>query len=187
MKSFKSLYLLLLMLVLSVPVHAQKKDKKFRLKLTSAVVVGQVDNPQDRYSLEINMTELLGSRNIKAIPSLNLLKLGGDPMLLASDSIQNLVKAKGVDTYMLVTVRGYDRKFELSSSQEDLKEALERSSLYELYKQDIVSVTFEFRFYRDGKFIYADSFKCGNVGSRDAVIKKLRLKTQERLDGKWTR
>lgn len=166
-------------------VFGQKSDKKIKLHLTNAVVVGQVDNPSDRYSIEINMTELLTSMGVKAVPSLNLMKQGSDTQLLASDSVMALVKAKGVDTYLLVGIRGYDRKFKLAESQNDLKDALERGSLYELYQPDIVSITFEFKFYRDGKFVYADMIKCGNIGSRDSVIKKLRTRVSERAQQKW--
>ena len=100
-------FALLILLFLAVNVNAQKES----IQLKNALVVGQLDKEEDRYSLEINLTELLTDAGIKAVPSLNILKLGEDASILATDSIQKIVAAKGIDTYVLVSVRGYDKKF----------------------------------------------------------------------------
>lgn len=181
--SFKSA-IVLLTVCLALNASAQKKAG---LQLRNAVIVGMMDNQDDRYSVEINLTELLTSSGIKAIPSLNLIKLGEDSRVLASDSMMNIVKAKGFDTYVLVTVRGYDKRFKASQQQADFPQALEMGSLYELYQMDVVSVSFEFKFYRDGKCVHTEMVKCGNVGSRDAVLKKLRKKVTKLLDKNWSK
>lgn len=180
---FSSRLLLVLLVTISVtPALAQKKTK---LKLTNAVVIGQMDNQEDRYSVEINMTEMMTSRGYKAIPSLNLMKIGSDSRLLATDSMAAVLAAKGIDTYMLVSIRGYDRTFKVTDTKEDLAAALDRGNLFEMYQQDIVSVSFEFKFFRQGQLVKSEIVKLGNVGGRDAVIKRFRLKVGKLLDKKW--
>ena len=94
---------------LMVATQAMSQTEKLNIK--NALVVGQLDKGEDRYTLEVNLTELLTQQGVKAIPSLNMMKMGSDAVLLATDSLQQLVKSKGVDTYILVTIRGYDKRF----------------------------------------------------------------------------
>jgi hypothetical protein len=155
------------------------------LNLTNAIVIGQMDNPADRYSIEINLTEMLASRGVKSMASLNLMKLGSDSQLLASDSISEQVKAKGFDTFILVSVRGYDKRFKPSETKEDFVTSLSRANLFELYQMDIVSVSFEFKFYRGGELVYSEIVRCGNAGSREKVIKKFRKKVGKRISKAW--
>lgn len=180
---FSSRLLLIILIAFSVTtVSAQKKTK---LHLTNAVIIGQMDNQEDRYSVEINMTEMMTSRGIKAIPSLNLMKLGSDSRQLASDSMTSVLASKGIDTYMLVSIRGYDRTFKVTDTKEDLASALDRGNLFEMYQPDIVSVSFEFKFFRQGQLVKTEIVKLGNIGGRDAVIKRFRLKVGKLLDKKW--
>ncbi|MFN5032238.1 MAG: hypothetical protein ACK5FX_08470, partial [Flavobacteriia bacterium] len=72
-------YLTLLIAFIGNCMFGQVND----LHLTNALVVGQLDKPEDRYTVEINLTELLTDAGIKAIPSLNMMKLGSDASLLA--------------------------------------------------------------------------------------------------------
>jgi hypothetical protein len=58
-----------------------------QLDLKNALVVGQMDKSEDRFSVEINITELLTNAGVKASPSLNVLKLGSSAELLTTDSI----------------------------------------------------------------------------------------------------
>lgn len=178
---FSSKYLVVFSMILLTTTVIGQKD----LNLTNALIIGQMDNQEDRYSIEINMTEMMTSRGMKAIPSLNMVKLGADSRTLASDSIQQACAAKGIDTYILISVRGYDRKFKISDKKESLAEALDRGNLFELYSMDIVSVSFELKFFRKGEFIYSEIIKIGNVGGRDSVIKRFRSKVGKKLDKKW--
>ena len=180
----KSLLILFITLFVVTGTFAQKKSKQ-KLNLTNALVIAQLDNPEDRYSLEINFTELLSSRELNAQPSLNFMKFGADSQILASDSILALMKSKGIDTYALVSVRGYDKRFKKSERKDDLKTALTQGSLFDLYRLDIVSISFEFKFYRDGQVVYTDIVKCGNVGDRATVLKRFRKKVGRRIDKKW--
>lgn len=172
---------LLLLLFVAVNVKAQKES----IQLKNALVVGQLDKAEDRYSVEINLTELLTEAGVKAVPSLNILKMGSDASIIATDSIQKLIAAKGIDTYILVSVRGYDKKFKKTHRKDELKTALDAGNLFPIYRDEIVSVSFEFMFYRNGQFIGTDIVKCGNVSSRDTVIKRFRKSVAKRIVKKW--
>lgn len=174
-------YLVVLILLFAWHVAGQTDS----INLKNALVVGQLDKSEDRYSLEINLTELLADAGIKATPSLNILKLGSSASLLTGDSIQKVVAAKGIDTYILVSVRGYDKRFKVSGRKDNLATALEAGNLFPIYREEVTSVSFEFLFYRNGQMVGSDIIKCGNVSSRDSVIKKFRKKVAKRIEKKW--
>lgn len=182
MRYFKHAVVFIFAVTLSGSVLAQKKS----LGLTNAVVIGQMDNQEDRYSIEVNLTELLSSRGIKATPSLNIIKQGADSRLLASDSVMNALKAKGFDTYVLISVRGYDRRFKITESKDSFEESLDRANLFEIYALDIVSVSFECKFYRNKQLVHTEMIKVGNVSDRSTVLNKLRKKVNKLLDKKWS-
>lgn len=154
-------------------------------KLTNALVVGQLDKEDDRYALEANLVDLLTEEGIKAFPSMNVLKTGESGENLTNDSVKQILQGKGIDTYILVSVRGYDKRFKKPSKGEVLDTALTIGHLYPLYRDDIVSITFEFLFYRNGVYLGSDLVKCGNVSDRDAVIKRFRKKVGKRIAKKW--
>jgi len=182
-KYFKTIVAILFLVLQTGISFGQKNGSNFGL--TNAVIVGQFDKQEDRYSVEANLTDLFNMMGVKAMPSLNLVKVGQDAASLASDSIMAIAQSKGYDTYVILNVRGYDRKFRPSTAKLTLKEALERGSLYSIHQDDIVSVTFEIRVYRNGEFVGVDSIKCGNVGERDSVLKRLRSGAEKRLKKHW--
>lgn len=155
------------------------------LKLTNAVIVGQLDKEGDRYLVEVALTELFNQYGVKAIPSMNVLKVGNEQELLASDSVQAILKEKGFDTYVLVSVRGFDKRFQKSEKQKPLLDNLKEGHLFPIYKEEAVSVSFEFFFYRNGQHIGTSLIKCGGISSRDGVIKKFRKKVSKKLEGHW--
>lgn len=170
----------------------EKKPKKSKAPKTSitvqnVLVVGQMDTPEDRYSIEINLAEMFSSKNVKAIPSLNILKMGNDARLLASDSIQKIVAAKGVDTYCIVSIRGFDRKYAIANMSDDFATSLDQASFFELYRTDAVSVSFQIKFFRNNTCVHAEIVKCGNIGSRETVVKRFRKKVQKRINKAWTK
>jgi hypothetical protein len=128
---------------------------------------------------------MLSSRQVKALASLNLMKLGSDSQQLGTDSVAQQAKEKGFDTFVLVSVRGYDKRYKPTTYNEDFITSLGRANIHGIYQQDIVSVTFEFKFFRDGKLVYVDTVKCGNAGSREKVLKKFRKKVGKRILKKW--
>lgn len=153
--------------------------------LTNVVVIGQFDKAEDRFSVEINTTELLVANGIKAMPSLNLLKTGADTRLLSTDSLKALVRSKGFDTYLIISVRGYDKRFQKSERQVTFEEALGFGSLFHLYRNEATSVTFEFSFFRDNKIIYRDIMRCEGISDRNTVLKKYRKKLNKRIPKNW--
>ena len=155
------------------------------LKLTNAIVIAQFDKSEDRYALEVTLTELLTQYKIKAMPSLNLLKQGADASVLADDSLQKDLKSAGYDTYLVVNVRGYDRKFKPATQKISLAEMLEMTSIYHLYRDEATSVSFEFTFFRNNEVVRRDILKCGNISDRNAVLKRLRKKLPKIIEKSW--
>ena len=177
--------IILLTLLCFTTITFGQKKKKFDLNLTNAIVVGQTDNGADRYSIEVNLTEILNSNGVLAIPALNVAKTGADAKILASDSMKAVLAAKGIDTYVLVTVRGYDRRFKPAETQVDLSSELQRANLFQLYQMDLVSVSFELKFYRNDECVYSEIIRIGSIGSRESVIKKFRKKVNKLLKKRW--
>ena len=155
------------------------------LKLNNALVVSHLDKESDQFSLEIAVSDVLSKTKIKNTVSLNVLKAGGDPQVLMTDSLTQVLKAKGINTLMLVSVRGFDNRFRPSSGNMTLAEDLAADNLFPIYKEDIVSVTFEFHFYREGKLVYTDLLKIGGINSRDKVLRKLRKNLAKKVVKDW--
>lgn len=176
---------LLSFLFLSTCLLAFSQAKFPPLKLNNALIVSHLDKESDQFSLEIAVSDVLSKTKIKNTVSLNVLKAGGDPQVLMTDSLTQLLKAKGINTLMLVSVRGFDNRFRPSSGNMTLAEDLAADNLFPIYKEDIVSVTFEFHFYREGKLVYTDLLKIGGINSRDKVLKKLRKKLEKKVVKDW--
>ncbi len=172
------------LLVFGAQAQKKKKDKD-PLNLTNVIIVGQMDDPADRYSVEISMTELFGNAGIKSKASLNLIKQGADSQELASDSVATALNGEGFDTYMVISVRGYDKRFKNSNTQESLSDALSRGNLFSIYQEGVVSVSFEYKFFRKGQLVHSEIIKCGNAGSRQKVMRKLRKKVTKRIEKSW--
>lgn len=176
---------LLSFLFLSTCLLAFSQAKFPPLKLNNALVVSHLDKESDQFSLEIAVSDVLSKTKVKNTVSLNVLKAGGDPQVLMTDSLTQILKAKGINTLMLVSVRGFDNRFRPSSGNMTLAEDLAADNLFPIYKEDIVSVTFEFHFYRDGKLVYTDLLKIGGINSRDKVLRKLRKKLEKKVVKDW--
>jgi len=162
-------------------ISAQKND----VHLKNAVVIGQFDKIQDRFTIESMITRLFVDHKINAVPSLNYIKMGEDASLLSSDSLQQVFSQSGFDTYVIVSVRGYDRKYKPSTSQLSFKEKLEQGTLREIYINGSVSVTFEFAFYQNNTQKRIKHIRCTNVSDRDSVLKRLTKKMEKTLKKGW--
>lgn len=165
--------------VLSNVCHAQG------IKLNNALVITQFDKEEDRYAMQALMTDILKGHQIKALPLMNVLKQGEDPQHLLNDSIQQILLQKGFDTYLVVNVRGYDRNFKASEDTQTLAELLETTSIYQIYREEATSVSFEFSIYRGGQLISRQVLRCGNVSDRDSVLKRLRKKLPKKVIPSW--
>ena len=117
--------------------------------------------------------------------SLNIIKQGGEIGALASDSVQKMLLDKGFDTYMLVSVRGYDKRFKKSTSVGGFKEEVTAGHLFPLFRDEIVSVTFELIIFQSGKPVENSLVKVGSIGSREAVMKKLVKKLERKIRKNW--
>lgn len=156
-----------------------------KLKLKNCVVIGQFDKPEDRFTIESALTGLLNEYNIKTTPSVNYVKTGESPTVLAEDSLLNLLKEKGYDTYVIVSVRGYDRSYKPSKVKYTFKEKLDQGTLREIYRNAAVNVTFEFAFYRDGIMVAIDQVKCSNISDRESTMKRFIKRTDSRILKVW--
>jgi len=155
------------------------------VKLTNAVVITQFDKEEDRYAMQALMADILKGYQIKALPVMNILKQGEDPQHLLNDSIQQIIVQKGFDTYLVVNVRGYDRTFKPSEDTQTLAELLETTSIYQIYRDEATSVSFEFSIYRGGKLVSRQVLRCGNVSDRDSVLKRLRKRLPKKVLPTW--
>jgi hypothetical protein len=172
--------ILALFLVFTVTVFGQQ------IKFKNALVVGQFDKSEDRYAMELNLVEILQQNGYKAMPSFNLLKQGEALGNLLNDSTRNILKSKGIDAYVVLNVRGYDRKFKASEAKTTLKEMLEMTSIYHIYRDEATSVTFEFTFFDlNNQLIGRSLLKCGNVSDRDSVMKRFRKKLPKTIVKDW--
>jgi len=176
------LNLIFLIVLFSFACHALlcQNDKKGKL-----LIIGQFDRPDERYAIEVTLTEIFAENGIEAIPSLNIIKQGSDPSILSSDTLQNILIKQGISTFLVVNVRGYDRRFKISEIDISLSEILSRTSIYHIYREEATSVSLEFTFFKENKVSFRDILKCGNIAGRDSVLKRIRKKLPKRMRKKW--
>ncbi len=176
------IYAVVILLIIGFSNSIQAQDE---LNLKNALVIAQQDEQSDRFSLEVAVLQLLNDYGVKTKASLNVLKQGGTADVLLTDSLQTKLKEEGIDTYMLISVRGYDKRFRPSDKINSLQEEIEAGHLFPLYRESATSVTFTVTFYREGKPVHYELIKTGTVGSKDAVIKKLMKKMERSLRKDW--
>jgi hypothetical protein len=172
-----------ILLLCAITANAQKKYAP--LTLNNALIVSHLNKEADRYTLEIAVSDVLTRSKVKNMVSLNVLKQGGNPQILMSDSLTQVLQAKGINTLMLVSVRGFDSRFKPSSGKMTLADDLDADNLFPIYKEDISSVTFEFHFYREGNLVYTDMLRVAGVSSRDKLVKKLHKKLEKKVVSNW--
>jgi hypothetical protein len=172
--------LLSLFLLFTISVYGQQ------IAFKNALVIGQFDKSEDRYAMELNLVGILQQNGYKAFPSFNLLKQGEALGNLLNDSTRNVLKSKGIDAYVVLNVRGYDRKFKSSEAKTTLREMLDMTSIYHIYRDEATSVTFEFTFFDlNNQLIGRSLLKCGNVSDRDSVMKRFRKKLPKTIAKDW--
>lgn len=150
------------------------------------LIIGKIDKPEDRYAIEVNTTKFLAQFGMKVLPSLNFSRVGSSVEDLSSDSIGAVIKSKGVKGYLLISVRGFDRTFKPREHfPQTLEEALDEGHLYPVFQEDISSITFEFLYYEEGKFVGYDIAKLKGTSTRAQVFEKLQKKLSKQVP-KWT-
>jgi hypothetical protein len=176
------IFIIVLSVFFTTGLFAQKTKPPVIKGVNGVLLVGKIDKPDDRYAIEVNLTKFLSQLNMKVAPSLNYSKIGSSVDDLNSDSVTRILKYNGFNGYLLVSVRGFDRKFKPRKFfPETLEEALEEGHLYPVYQDDISSITFEFLYYEEGKFVGYEMIKIGNVKSRSDVFEKLQKKLAKRI------
>lgn len=182
----KYLFLILTVFISINSVVAQNSKYPPIRGVEGLLIIGKIDKPEDRYAIEVNTTRFLAQFGMNVLPSLNFSRVGNSVEDLSTDSISAVIKAKGIKGYILISVRGFDRKFKPREHfPQTLEEALEEGHLYPVYQEDISSITFEFLYYEDGKFVGYDIIKLGGTSTRAQVFEKLQKKLGKRL-AKWT-
>ena len=176
----KKLALFIIVIGFTVNVHSQED-----LNLTNVLIIGLQEKVSDRFTLEIALLDVMHENNINAKSSINVLKQGERQAILASDSLQRKLKRDDINTYMLVAVRGYDKRFNPPSRILDLEEELNAGHLFPIWRENASSVTFTISFYRNGFPVHNELIMIRSTGSRDAVMKRLTKKISKRLRKAW--
>ncbi|HLV42037.1 MAG TPA: hypothetical protein VKY37_07150 [Brumimicrobium sp.] len=178
-------YLLLVITVFLISNSNVWAQDNTSLNLKNVLVVAQQDDLSDRYTIEVALLQLFNSYNINSLASLNVLKQGGSADILMSDTTRQELSDKGINTYLLVSVRGFNNRFKPSSRVKDFEEEINAGHLYPLYRESASTVTFTFTFYRDLQPVHSEMIRTGTVGSKDAVMKKLMKKVERKLVKEW--
>lgn len=177
----KKLVFILGLLLFSLAVKSQDQP----LNLENVLVVGQQDKLQDQYTLELAILELMQKNNINAKASLNVIKQGQDPTILASDSIQRKLANQGIDTYMLVSVRGYDKRFNPSSNIQKMDEELRAGHLFKLWRESASTITYTVIFYRNNIPARYDLIRVRAGNSEEKAMKRLSKKIDKLIQKEW--
>lgn len=155
-----------------------------KLNLDNAVVVGLFDRQDERFQMEIFLSEILLENNIKTKVSLNFLKEGSDISTFSSDTVQQTIHAKGFDTYLLIAVRGYETKFKPSTQKYTLEEELKLGHLFPIYREETSNVTFEIKIYKGNEMIDYQLLKVPSP-SKEGMLKKFKKKMQKLIKKHW--
>jgi len=174
-------FLFIFTLIISTFSQAQEGQ----LRLDNVLIVGQQDELADKYSLELAVLDIMKSNNIKTKSSLNVLKQGEDPVVLANETTQKTLKAEGIDTYMLISVRGYDKRFNASTNLQPLKDELSAGHLFSVWREGASSVTFTITFYRNNIPVHNELIRIKSTNSKGAVLKKLSKVIDKQITKSW--
>ncbi len=176
-------YGLLVVVICAIIFSSYGQDE--RLRLENVVVVAQQDRLEDKYSLELAVIDVMQANNIRAKSSLNVVKQGEDPVILASEETQKILKADGFDTFMLISVRGYDKRFTPSTNLENMRDELSAGHLFRLWREDANSVSFTVIFYRNNIPVHYDLIRVTSTGSKSAVLKRLSKILNKKIQKEW--
>lgn len=165
--------------------HTNAQETTRPLAEKNVLIIAKQDKTSDQYSMEVALMHMFKQYGITTKASLNYVKQGGGATILMEDSIVDILKKQGIDTYLVVTIRGYDKRYSPISELPSLKDQLSTNSIYELYRDGIANVSFSFTFYKDLKPVYSELIRTGTVGSKEAVIEKLLKKVEKHLKKDW--
>ena len=178
-------YIFLFIFTVSFTFQSLWAQENQELNLKNALIIAQQNDLSDRYSLESAMMQLFSAYHIRSKASLNVVKEGGSPHILLSDSVRSKLKEEGIDTYLLISIRGFDRRFQPADSLNSFEDEINIGHLFPLFRESASNVTFNFTFYRDLQPVYYDLIRVRGIGSKDDVIKKLMKKVEKELTKHW--
>jgi hypothetical protein len=153
--------------------------------LENVVVVAQQNNTADRFNLELAVMDLLRKYEVNARSAISVVKEGQGPNSLANDSIQKRLSGDGFNMFMLISVRGYDKRFSPPSNRFTLNEELLGGHLYAYHREKISSVTFTISFFRNGHPVHSELIRVKKTKSPEKILKSLIKKMERRLKRSW--
>jgi hypothetical protein len=158
-----------------------------QVRLENVLVVAQQDKLEDRYSMELALTNLMQTNGVTSKSALGVIPQGEFMNVLATEEIQKKVKALGIDTYMLVSVRGYDRSFTPSKNLLGMRDELNAGHMFSFWRESANSISFTVTFYRNNQPIHYELIKIKNGKNREATIGKMVKAFEKRLQKNWLR
>jgi len=79
--------------------------------MKGAMLLVKNDNAQERFSVEANLGKILATYNMPLLLSINLINQGAPLKELAGARVQNEMSARGINSVIVVSIRGFDQRF----------------------------------------------------------------------------
>jgi hypothetical protein len=179
----RKLFFTAICLVLSVGILNAKKVKQPKISgITGALLVVQNDKFDNRFSAEVNMGKIFSLLRVPLLLSVNLIKEGNPLTEIASQRVNGEMAAKGINTVLIVSVRGYDTRFKPRTIiPETLEEMLKEGNLYPLVQNEVASVTIEFFQYVGGVFKGYEMMRIGGASDKQKLYKRLQKRLERRI------
>lgn len=156
-----------------------------QVDLDNVIVVAQQNQTEDRYNLELAVIDFLRSKSINTRSGISITKEGQGPPSLANDSLQNRMEEEGFPMFMLVSVRGYNKRYSISEQQNALNDELKAGNLFAYHREDISSVTFTISFYRNGVPVHAELIRVTKTKSPEKILSTLIKKMERQYKKVW--
>lgn len=156
-----------------------------QLRLDNVLVVAQQDKLEDRYSVELAITNLMQMSGVNSKSALGVIPQGEFMNVLATEEIQKKVKEMGIDTYMLISVRGYDRSFTPSTDLQGMRDELNAGHMFSFWRESANSISFSVTFYRNNQPIHYELIKVKNGKNREVTLKRMVKAFDKRLQKSW--
>jgi len=178
----KAKLIVLLFLLMTIPIISMAQ-----MRLENVLVVAQQDKLEDRYSMELALTNMMQTFGVTSKSALGVIPQGEFMNVLATEEMQKRVKAMGIDTYMLISVRGYDRSFTPSTNILNMRDELNAGHMFSFWRESANSISFSVTFYRNNQPIHYELIKIKNGKNREATISKMVKAFEKRLQKSWLR
>ena len=181
----KTIFSLIAVLAFSSALTAQKVKHPKINNLKGAMILVKNDKPEERFSMEANLGKLFSTFGMPLLLSINLIKEGAPLSELGETKIQAELNAKGINSVLVISVRGFDTSFKPRTKIPlTLAEMLQEGNLNPISLDEASSVTIEFFQYINGKFNGYHIQRLGGASSRSKVYNKLQ-KRLEKLVPRW--